>query len=80
MFMKASGSTTRLLVMEFISIPVVVNMKEIGKMIFSMDSVEKFGKTVLFIRVNTFKVKSRDLGLTSGQMAHNILDNGSKIT
>ena len=55
MFMMASGKTTRLMVMAFIIILMVLNTKDNGKKTSSTDKDLKFGPTTQSMRVSMKK-------------------------
>jgi hypothetical protein len=59
-FMKVSGNTIKLKVMECMSIPTMLDMKVNGSKIYSMVKVPKNGKMDQFLSVNTVMEKRMD--------------------
>jgi hypothetical protein len=59
-FMKVSGNTIKLKAMEYMSIPIMLDMKVNGSKIYSMVKVQKNGKMDQFLSVNTVMEKRTD--------------------
>jgi hypothetical protein len=77
--MKAFGSMTRRMGMEFILIVMVLNMKEIGIKIYNMEMEKKHGLMDLNSLGYTVKVKRMAWVNTSGLMEHVMKENGKKM-
>ena len=78
-FSKESGNLTRQMDMEFICMPMGLDMKDTGKMICKMATELKTGLIVQGMRAITKKAKSMVKELTLGMMDQLMKVNGSKI-
>ena len=76
---KVNGSEIRLMEKEFTLIATVQSMMEIGKMIYSTDSVQRPGMTIHSIRVNIIKERNMESELTLGKMVQHTQESGRKI-
>lgn len=62
-----------------ICIQMELNMKAIGKQIYSMEKEQKHGQMDLYFLDNTEKVKRMVQENINGQMVHAMKDNGQKM-
>ena len=78
-FSRANGMTTRQMGMVSTSIRTELDMRVSGKMISNTDTVRKYGPITHNMRAFTTRVKSMDVDFTSGRMAQDTTENGSRI-
>lgn len=65
--------------LEFIFIMMAQNIKDNGNKTNSTEGENKYGLIMLFIKDNISLGKKMELGISNGQMVHNILENLLKI-
>lgn len=68
MYIKESGKTTKLMVMEFILVLINLTTLDNGVMIFNMDTVYKSGTITLLMKDSIFKASNKDMENSLGQM------------
>lgn len=79
MYLKVNGKMIRQMVMEFIIMQMDRFMKDIGKMIFKKDMVQKNGQMVLDMKVTINKDKNMAMALIFGMMVQYMKEVGQKI-
>ena len=78
-FSRANGMMTRQTDTESTSIRTVLDMKVSGRTISNTATVKKYGPITHNMRAFTTRVKSMDVDFTSGKMAQDTMENGSRI-
>ena len=78
-FSRVNGMTTRQMGMVSTSIRTELDMRVRGRMISNTDTVRKYGPITHNMRAFTMRVKSMDVDFTSGRMAQDTTENGSRI-
>lgn len=68
MYIKESGKTTKLMVMEFILVLINLTTLDNGAMIFNMDTAYKSGTITLLMKDSIFKASNKDMENSLGQM------------